>query len=99
MVYFTSPAWRESFGRVLAEALAAGKVVISDAETASTFGAGVIGARPEEVDACIARHLAKPELYRRQVARGQDSLSRYSASAFTTMFGAVCGRATGRAAA
>ncbi len=30
MVYFTASTWRESFGRVLAESLAAGKLVISD---------------------------------------------------------------------
>lgn len=99
MVYFTSPVWRESFGRVLAEAMAAGKVVISDPDTAATFGGGVIPATPDEVDACIARHLAEPELYRRQVARGQTALVRFSAAAFTSMFGAVCDRAMARVAA
>ena len=29
-VYFTNPNWRESFGRVIAEAIAAGKLVITD---------------------------------------------------------------------
>lgn len=99
MVYFTSPTWRESFGRVLAEAMAAGKVVITDTGTASTFGAGVIGTSPDEVDALIARHLAKPDLYRNQAERGQTALTRFSADAFAAMFGQVCDRAMGRMAA
>jgi hypothetical protein len=99
MVYFTSPTWRESFGRVLAEAIAAGKVVISDPATAESFSSGVIGAAPEEVDAIVARHVAEPGRYRGQVARGQAALTRFSAEAFAAMFGAVCDRASGRAAA
>ncbi|HQU68021.1 MAG TPA: hypothetical protein PLI43_07455 [Albidovulum sp.] len=99
MVYFTSPAWRESFGRVLAEAMAAGKVVISDPATAESFGGGVIGAAPDEVDAIVARHVAEPKLYRAQVARGQAAMARFSAEAFAAMFGAVADRAGGRAAA
>ena len=99
MIYFTSPAWRESFGRVLAEALAAGKVAISDPGTAATFGGGVIGARPDEVDAIVARHIADPALYRAQVARGQAALARYSAGRFADMFGARVEAATWRAAA
>lgn len=93
MVYFTSSAWRESFGRVLAEAMAAGKVVISDPATAENFGGGVIGAAPDEVDAIVARHVAEPARYHRRVVRGQAALARFSAAAFATMFGAVCERA------
>lgn len=99
MVYFTSPAWRESFGRVLAEAMAAGKVVISDPATAESFGGGVIGAASDEVDAIVARHVAEPERYRAQVARGHEALARFSAETFAAMFGAVADRARGRAAA
>ena len=33
-VYFTNPMWRESFGRVIVEAIAAGKLVITDPGTA-----------------------------------------------------------------
>lgn len=99
MVYFTSPRWRESFGRVLAEALAAGKVVISDPDTASTFGDGVIGVGPDDVDAVIARHLETPRLYRQQVEGGHAAVSRFSAEAFSAMFSAVCDRTMQRAAA
>lgn len=99
MVYFTSPAWRESFGRVLAEALAAGKVVISDPDTAATFGGGVIAAHPADVDAIVARHVAEPALYRAQVAAGQTALARYSAERFAGMFAARLDAARGWAAA
>jgi hypothetical protein len=99
MVYFTAPTWRESFGRVLAEGLAAGKLVISDPDTAVTFGRGVIGARPAEVDAIVARHVEAPERYRRQVARGQEALKRFSADRFAEMFGAQCERVRAKAAA
>ena len=99
MVYFTAPTWRESFGRVLAEGLAAGKVVISDRDTASTFGRGVIGATPAEADSIIARHLDRPDLYRRQVAAGQEVLARFSETRFAAMFGAFAARAQAKAAA
>ena len=44
-VYFTHPLWRESFGRAIAEAIAAGKLVITDPATAEAFGPGVIAER------------------------------------------------------
>ena len=99
MVYFTAPTWRESFGRVLAEGMAAGKVVISDRETAASFGAGVIAARPADVDAIIARHVADPGLYRRQVASAQDALAQFSAARFAEMFAEVVAQAGPKAAA
>jgi hypothetical protein len=86
MVYFTSPAWRESFGRVLAEAMAAGKVVITDERTASSFGNGVIAARPNEVGAIIGALVENPRAYGAQVRRGQKTLEKFSASAFRTFF-------------
>ena len=41
-VYFTHPLLREGFGRAIAEAIAAGKLVITDEETAEPFGPGVV---------------------------------------------------------
>ncbi len=82
MVYFTASTWRESFGMVLAEAIAAGKVVISDPQTAETFGGAVVAAQPADVDGLIARFIADPSLYRQQVERGQAGLSGYSAASF-----------------
>jgi hypothetical protein len=97
MIYFTAPTFRESFGRVLAEAIAAGKVVLSDPDTAAVFGDAVIATRPEEVDAVIAAFLAAPGRYAAQVARGQARLSDLSAEAFlgrqADIFGPVAERA------
>ncbi len=75
MVYFTAPTWRESFGMVLAEAIAAGKVVISDPETAKTFAGAVVPAQPGDVDGIIAGFIADPAGYRRQVERAQAGLA------------------------
>lgn len=78
MVYFTGSTWRESFGRVLAEGIAAGKIVISDPQTAATFDGAVIGAAPEEVDRIIADYIADPARYVADVTRAQASLSRFA---------------------
>jgi hypothetical protein len=85
MVYFTAATWRESFGRVLAEAIGAGKVVISDSATASAFRGGVIAARPDEVDAVIRAHVESPALYRTQVAAAQRAMAEFGADAFAAM--------------
>ncbi|TYB81451.1 hypothetical protein [Maritimibacter fusiformis] len=87
-VYFTAPTWRESFGRVIAEAIAAGKLVITDRDTAQSFGKGVIGARPADVDQVVSHHLAAPSRYRDRVCRAQADLAAYSAKRFGTMFAA-----------
>lgn len=91
MVYFTAPTWQESFGRVLAEGIAAGKVVISDAATAAGFSGAVVPARPEEVDAIIARFIERPERYAAHVRAAQAVLSRFSADAFRARFAAATG--------
>ena len=82
MVYFTAPTFRESFGRVMAEGIAAGKVVISDVETASAFGGAVVASSPEQVDEVIAGFVATPERYAEQVLAAQDRLSDFSAASF-----------------
>ena len=81
-VYFTNPNWRESFGRVIGEAVAAGKLVLTDPQTAKTFGSGVLGVRPADVDGCIAQHLADPGLYARTIRRAQTGLGQFSADRF-----------------
>lgn len=78
MVYFTGPTWRESFGRVLAEGVAAGKIVISDPQTAATFDGAVIGAEPGEVDHLIAGYVADPDRYQRDVRAAQGRLAQFS---------------------
>ena len=81
-VYFTNPCWRESFGRVLAEAIAAGKVVLSDPQTARTFKGGVIGCAPEEVDGIISGFVQKPKTYAKQVKKGQAALAQFGTASF-----------------
>ena len=81
-VYFTNPCWRESFGRVLAEAIAAGKVVLSDPYTAQTFKGGVIGCAPDEVDAIISGFVQKPKTYAKQVKKAQAALAQFGTPSF-----------------
>ncbi|MFK7764484.1 MAG: glycosyltransferase [Roseobacter sp.] len=89
MVYFTAPTWRESFGRVIVEAIAAGKIVITDPETARSFDGAAIAAEPDAVDGIIAGYVADAERYIADVVCAQDKLSRYSAQAFGAQFDAV----------
>lgn len=91
MVYFTAPGWRESFGRVLAEGIAAGKVVITDPGTAATFGDAVISAQPEDVDDIIATFLANPPSYTAHVHKAQAKLAEFSPDAFKTRFAELTG--------
>jgi hypothetical protein len=77
-VYFTHPLWRESYGRVIAEAVAAGKLVITDPATAEPFGPGVIGAEDTgAVDGIVAAHLAEPARYAAAVRRAQADLAAF----------------------
>ena len=92
LVYFTAPGWRESFGRVLAEAMGAGKVVLTDAATAAPFGNGAIACTPAEVDAIIARLTGRPDLYDAQVARGRAAVAAFSGAAFTRCLAPFIGR-------
>ncbi len=85
-VYFAAPTWRESFGRVIAEAIEAGKLVITDPETAKPFGKGVVGTAPEEVSSCIASFIAAPDKYVEHVVQAQSDLERYSPEAFRDRF-------------
>ena len=87
MVYFTSPTLRESFGRVLAEAIAAGKIVISDPETASVFRGAVVSGKPSEVDQIIGRFTADPGLYHAHVVKARKLIEAFSSSKFQARFG------------
>ena len=88
-VYFTNPGWRESFGRVLAEATAAGKLVITDPDTASNFGDGIAGVSPHDVDALIQSCIQDPEIYAQHVARAQETLELYSPERFAQQVVAI----------
>jgi len=86
MIYFTSPTWLESFSLEIAESIAAGKLVISDAETASTFGAGVVPASPKDVDKIIAGYISDPGTYVKQVLLAQRGLRKFSSDRFREFF-------------
>ena len=77
----TSPirCWRESFGRAIAEAIAAGKLVITDPETAEPFGPGVVAdtGTGDGIDRIIASHVADPSRYAAAVRRAQADLAAY----------------------
>ncbi len=88
-VYFTAPTWRESFGRVIAEAIAAGKVVLTDPETAKTFGNAVIPCSPGDVDRIISDLISSPNRYHEKVAEAQPLLERYSGQKFKERLGAI----------
>jgi hypothetical protein len=79
-VYFTHPLWRESFGRAIAEAIAAGKVVITDPGTAENFPGAV--ACDGDVDRVIAGLVAEPRRYQSLVRAGQMALRRWGPGAF-----------------
>lgn len=74
-VYFTHPLWRESFGRSIAEAIAAGKLVITDPATAAAFGPGVVADDGDHVDRIVEAHVAHPARYAAQVRRAQADLA------------------------
>ena len=97
MVYFTAPTWRESFGRVLAEAIAAGKIVISDPATASNFDGAVVAGTPAEIDTIIKRFIDHPALYAEQVTLAQSKLEAFSGTAFRAQLLAVLDQTNGAA--
>ena len=96
-VYFTHPLWRESFGRVIAEAIAAGKLVLTDPATAEAFGPAVVPTEVDEVDATIARFLAAPSRYVAFVEAAQDWLARFRPEAFRAACRAGLAEIEGRA--
>ncbi|CAN5739595.1 hypothetical protein BH23PSE1_BH23PSE1_17730 [soil metagenome] len=86
-VYFTPPAWSESFGRAIAEAIAAGKLVITDPGTAQGFGPGVIASDGRDVDAIVRRFIEAPEEYAKCVRAAQDGLEAFGPAAFAARAG------------
>lgn len=81
-IYFTHPQWRESFGRVIAEAVAAGKIVITDPGTAEIFGSAVVASNGDDVDGIIADFIAEPDRYRERVLLAQQHLLSFGSTAF-----------------
>jgi hypothetical protein len=89
MIYFTAPTFRESFGRVMAEGIAAGKIVISDPDTARIFKGAVIAAQPDQVDGIIQSYLKSPATYAKDVRSAQAVLSQFSPDAFARQLGPI----------
>lgn len=81
-VYFTHPNWRESFGRVIAEAIAAGKLVITDPGTAAAFGDAVVASDGSDVDRIVAGFVAEPRRYVAFVQAAQQRLAEFRPAAF-----------------
>jgi hypothetical protein len=81
-VYFTHPLWRESFGRVIAEAIAAGKVVLTDPGTAEAFGDAVVGCEVGEIDNVIREFVRDPGRYGAFVRAAQAQLGRFGPGPF-----------------
>ncbi len=76
---------------MLAEAIGAGKLVISDPDTAATFGGGVISALPEEVDDIIRRYIERPGDYVAHVQKAQSNLGAFSPDSFLKLQGSIFG--------
>lgn len=76
-VYFTHPLLREGYGRAIAEAIAAGKLVITDPATAGPFGPGVVTDKGDGdgIDRTVAAHVADPGRYAAAVRRAQADLA------------------------
>ena len=81
-VYHTSPGWTESFGRVIAEAIAAGKVVITDPAIATSFPGMVVPAAAGDVDGVIGSFLSGERPYAEFVRQAQIRLAGFSVEAF-----------------
>ncbi len=90
MVYFTSPNWCECFSYEVMRTIAAGKLVISDAETAIDYNGAIFPATPGKVDGIIAGYIADPESYTKQIIRAQQTLQHFTPERFRSMFVNAC---------
>jgi hypothetical protein len=81
-VYYHAPAWRESFGRVLAEAIAAGKVVICERYLAETFGEACVAIDVDEIDDTVNEFLDRPISYVDHVTAAQNYIGKFARSKF-----------------
>ena len=65
----------------IAEAIAAGKLVITDPGTAEPFGEAVVASDGSDVDAIVREHVREPRRYREFVERAQASMERFRPAA------------------
>lgn len=82
-VYFHDSRLTESFGMSIAEAMAAGKVVILPPYLEASFKQGALYARPEEVESLIVEIWSDPDRYRHQAELAKSYVSEnFSRDAF-----------------
>lgn len=90
-IYFCAPVWRESFGRVVAEAIAAGKLVIGDKNLAETFGSACVTIDVKDLDSTIAGFIDRPQKYVDHVKNAQEFLLKYNRKQFELIWAPVLG--------
>ncbi|GAA4119739.1 glycosyltransferase [Enteractinococcus coprophilus] len=78
-VYFHDSTLTESFGMSIAEAMAAGKVVILPHYLEANFGEGAIYAEPSEVESLVREFWTSPDAYKKQASKAQ----RYASENFS----------------
>lgn len=89
-VYFHSDAWRESFGRCIAEAISAGKFVITHKYLEQTFGKSCVYCSTDEIDGVISHYIDHPGQYVKKVKGAQRNLrTKYGPEAFIESWGDV----------
>jgi hypothetical protein len=74
---------------VVAEAIAAGKVVICEKYLARTFGKACITVEPDEIDRTIGEYLDQPAKYVDQVTRSQNYIRRFTREKFESNWSAL----------
>lgn len=82
-VYFHDDSLTESFGMSIAEAMAAGKVVILPHYLEASFGDGAIYAEPSEVEELVTMYWSQPQRYTEQSQRARQFVTQeFSIKAF-----------------
>jgi hypothetical protein len=74
---------------VVAEAIAAGKVVICEKYLARTFGEACITVEADEIDRTIGEYLDQPAKYVDQVTRSQNYIRRFTRENFELNWSAL----------
>lgn len=89
-VYFHSSAWHESFGRCIAEAISAGKMVITHDYIEQSFGKACVYCKPDEIEDVISYYIDNPKKYVSKIKAAQRLLrKRNGPQAFVESWGDV----------
>ena len=79
---YSNPYWQGALDQDIANAVAAGKFVLTDPVRAKGFGPGVIGVAPDGVDDVINRLINEPGAYRAAVEGSQATMTDWASSGF-----------------